>query len=790
MGTTESVYADQPSVVEEITAREYVPNIPRNNETPQVTPSNRRRRNPHTISPSNVSVTQPQLQYPPRLNATKIQPTFLLNGMILGMSKSGKRTLLQRLEGKEPDFTITTRPRESENSDMSTVVNTRYQPPSNLPLFNEHIQLQVTATKRPSDVTNDENEYNFFVLLINPRHDRAKSQKYISKRLNDVLRIQGYQKISKSSSSSVSSAEQFKPLCISVLRNFCDQIHDVDEGAIVQITDLITWTMEVLQEYSPSIEPLLQCIDTSLLNCYGLSALHHFIYQSYVQHKQYIVQRELHRIDDAIAMSRQTAAILIIPYEKYLDNIERLIQGGTGSTASSGNPSSNNSASSVGRYQSSRNDDETATTATSSGINASVGRRKIIQLPTDATNKATSLHGNEVPLRNRAMSSGSSSTLPSMQQSFDNPKDALEAFLESDDDSNTGNVDIVAKVDDDSDDEDDFYLDDSDTRKNYGKMTEDSISKSEMQQQEKIIPNKDDNSDVNFTKIERNANSDLKSTVETNNDIHDEGEHCKNNSEPSSPLCTVDDSHVSLGVEFANQNSMTEFDSPEPQNIGDKTTIDEQCSNNIGSPPPQVKIDESTHILVVSNTLLDSSTNEDFHHDSTHDNTRAGKPKTKKDIDNDDDDDIFIEEYEVDNDKELTQVKQQKEQDRIDIVTNHVHHDTEESNINGPISYEQVAETIDSPTRDANLNVKSNNEKAAKTTQGNATAEINNSTSNIGISDEARIALELARQDFERMIRQEESERVEASHDLKKKKKDKHKKKSTDKDGKKSKRHD
>jgi hypothetical protein len=761
MGTTESIFVE-PAVVEEIPSK-HAPDNHRINATPPLTPSNRRRRNPQISIPSDASILQQQPQ-PPRSNNSSIQPSFQLNGMVFGMSKSGKRTLLHRLEGREPDFTGNVRGRESVENDIPSVVNTRYQPSSNLPSFNEHLQLLVRASKKANELTiNNNDEYHFFVLLINPRHDRIKVHKYVSKRLHEILRIQGYEKITKSTSSS--RHEPIKPFCVSLLRNFCDLIKHAEEGTVIQISDLITWTMEVLQEYSPSIEPLLQCIDTSLLNCYGLSALHHFIYQAYVQQKQYIVQRELYRIDEAITVSRQKAATLIIPYEQYLDNIERLIQG---SASSSGIPSSNNS--------SSRNDDETASTATSSGINASSDRRRIIQVPKQ---QATTPNRDELSARNRAMSGGSSSTLPSMQHSLDNAKDALEAFLESDGNSddediaynrNIAKKGIAKEADDDTDEEDDFYMDDAENHKDVEKLIGAGLSKKEIQQTDANTTFSEHSLVYKATLMDGDSNTANTSNAEVNEGIPDED---NNYSESTQPLRT------SVSLVDSNQNRDVSIDVNIIENdVGEYKPVESELDNvnNEVTIPPH-KIDESTESLTDSNTQRNSGISVDVPEHSSNDK------------DDNDESEFFIVEGESEKDKKQIHLKQEDED---------VSNDTEENNIKHPISDEPSPKSIDSPTVEVDL--KTSNSKtvvnngvihSSTSTHATAIATSDDSTSNSKISDAARAALEIARQDFERMISQEEElERVEESNEKKKKKKDKHKKKGSTKEGKKSKQQD
>ena len=434
MGTTESVLLD-PETDEVGDSSLAQPSHDRNYVTPPGVGTPVHRTRISTESPSSVHhrrrphpSTDPRgvaLRHPPNGGMEPSQP-FHLHGLVLGSAKSGKRTLLQRLEGKEPDFSqnsrnpvghVDARNRDEAGAAIATVA--RYQVPPNFPTFDATILLHVHASKKVVDQT----LYDFVVLLIDPRHDGPKTQKYLHKRLKELVRVLA----GKSESGDFSSNQRQKPLCLIVLRNFRDLIQDRREETLISISNLTLWTMDVLQDVPIFMEtpPLLQCIDTSLLNCYGLSALHHFIYQAYVARKRYDLQPEWDRIGAAMVQARSTTRV--VSYEEYLE-----------STTSP--PASR---SSIG---SRRNmDEDTATTAASSGTPSASRRRSV--LPPDVA-------------RSRTQSGGSSSTLPSMQQSIDQAKDALEAFLESDSDDEMVSPKQEKEESDDESDEN-VFLDES-----------------------------------------------------------------------------------------------------------------------------------------------------------------------------------------------------------------------------------------------------------------------------------------------------------------------------------------
>lgn len=400
---------------------------------------------------------------------------FQLNGMVFGLSGSGKRTLLQRLEGKEPDFNAPRRRSKGTGdvdpkSEESVVASAPYLASPNWPMWEDRIQLKVQATRKASK--NNSANVDFYVVLIDPRHDRTKLGKYLAKSLHAALRNQGYGRDLPK-----------RPFCLCLLRNFRDLIPSDDVGCISE-SDLTAWTMEILESY-PDMDPaclVLQCTNTSLFNCFGLGLLHHFIYQTYLQRKQYDIDRELRAVQEAAARSRHEAPA-VASYDNYMLEIERL-------TSSNG-----------GRPRH-RNDDETATTATSSGA----GRRKIIPQRESSSS------------RRRASSGGSCSTLPSIQQSLENAKDALEAFLESDSDED----DDVRHQDAGSDDsdEDDLFYDESGLRndaKRFSSKDKHSFSENIPHYADKefktisrndFVGNEDSNSGESGSKIDESSQSD------------------------------------------------------------------------------------------------------------------------------------------------------------------------------------------------------------------------------------------------------------------------------------------
>lgn len=393
--------------------------------------------------------------------AAQTNPPLELSGMVMGMEATGKHTLMQRLEGKEPEFNTgggsrrgrhhhkrsdsavsnatSESPSAASNSRQQRIVTAPYQTPPNVPKWDDRIQLRVQAGRK---VISKHHPVDFYVLLVDPRHDRQKFEKYLSKTVTTALRAQGYGK----KTSDTEQQQKQHPFCLCLLRSFRDLLPEEDNGAtIIGESDLTAWTLQILQDCAPDLtDPVLQCCNTSLLNCYGLGLLHHFIYQAYVQRKRFDVELQLKQIQQAQTQALREAPAALT-YADYCAQVEQLVQ--------------NNGAAS--RRRGTTNDDETSTTSATSS------RRKMVGGVLPASPSASS------NARGRANSGESSSTLPSSAQPSLVPdaKDALEAFLESDSDDSTPPKDDDNNSSNSSDknDGEDFFYDESGMRYEAGK---------------------------------------------------------------------------------------------------------------------------------------------------------------------------------------------------------------------------------------------------------------------------------------------------------------------------------
>jgi hypothetical protein len=307
MGATESIfYEDEPSALSFDQSSASTPdrNRPRGDLVPQ----------------QHVSVDGARVARRPkrrsRAGTDSNLPPKILNGLVLGRPSSGKRTLLERLKGKDPflnqdGWNISTVDQSEEEVSSALVP---YQAPSGSPLW-DRLQIKV----RLSNEVLLESRIDFVVVMIHPRHDFNQLQSYLQQLISGLVKyfelsqrnqIDGVGQIGKSALS----------LCF--LLNFRDlEQKPQDQG--IQEAEVKQCVLGILQQYSDRLpnkeQLLLEFSTTSLFNCYGLSALHHFIYRSYLRLKQNELEQMLIEVGLQSTKHQETPRV---EYKEFLKILE------------------------------------------------------------------------------------------------------------------------------------------------------------------------------------------------------------------------------------------------------------------------------------------------------------------------------------------------------------------------------------------------------------------------------------------------------------------------------------
>jgi hypothetical protein len=382
------------------------------------------------------------------------------------MAQSGKQTLLQRLEGKDP-FSDSVVDDHSERSEIIAP----YLPPSNHQVW-DRIQLQVGVSRsvpasqsksNSSNGSSNSKAVDFAVVLINPRHDPVRLRAYLNETIRALLHLQGHKDMEEEEDDVAEKRNgDTAPVCLCLLLNFRDL--ESSSGQWMQESDVQALTMEVLQNYS-SLEPsrlVLQCGSTSLFNCYGLNVLHHFIYQCYLQRKRCDLEQFLDDVGQAQYSTRKAPSV---SYEEFLgiaqpsESKSPDKKKGKGKKAKKERKRDGASRKSSSKRAVIRDDEEvdpghgSEDDSVETNSDSQTGRRRIMP------NK-----GGARDAKAGAQSNGSSSRKEG--KSFVSTKEALEAFLASEDENeNNGSPPKALDRDDESENEDDDYFYDESGRR-------------------------------------------------------------------------------------------------------------------------------------------------------------------------------------------------------------------------------------------------------------------------------------------------------------------------------------
>jgi hypothetical protein len=309
---------------------------------------------PSRSRPNGASKTmaKPQKRRP----LSQAKPIKRMEGVVLGCPKTGKRTLLKRLEGIDP-FTINNNKANNENNkiddndnendididiDNSTEpsfpsITIPYKPPLDSTTW-DRIKLRVQYANNNFDDNEkmqQKNKIDFVVILINPKHPREMTKSHLTNVLHSYLDLLGHltdnaiekekEKMESSSSSKTSSTTNItEPFCMVILFNFRD--HQKEEGkdeishpAVTADTECLV--RETLRSRNvPEENIVLDLLETSLRNCYGLDGLHRFIYRTYLQRCRADIEKQLNIVQNRIQI---TDLVDIVPtkYDEFIEEI-------------------------------------------------------------------------------------------------------------------------------------------------------------------------------------------------------------------------------------------------------------------------------------------------------------------------------------------------------------------------------------------------------------------------------------------------------------------------------------
>ena len=278
-------------------------------------------------------------------NRPPTKPLRRIEGWLGGSTQTGKRSLLMRLQGRDP-FPPAQTPQpssSSSNRDPSDedTITVPYRPPEGCHSL-DRIQLHIKNMSKITPRNDDGGRLpDFAVILINPLdEDLGSVHNYVYQAVIQYATRLGYgdgnkqnndndgdngdendegkddnsptrtkdRNLKKDDNAKKKKEIQWssKPLCLCLAWNFRDLLNERHgkrqysmyterRDLLIQLVNNALKSLGVLPNQSK-----LVFIETSMKNCYGLDRLHQFIYRSYLELKRYELQRILLNVQDQI----------------------------------------------------------------------------------------------------------------------------------------------------------------------------------------------------------------------------------------------------------------------------------------------------------------------------------------------------------------------------------------------------------------------------------------------------------------------------------------------------------
>jgi hypothetical protein len=367
---------------------------------------------------------------------------------VLGGPQTGKRTLLARLQGSDPYASENQQERQ-----LASSVTIPYQPPDKKRCW-DRILLEVQAKK-----TARQQKADFAILLIDPKHELEKTRSHLIKTLSTILSQLGYhpqqkeQQLKEKEKEVKADPLSQEPVCLCILFNFRDfqRLQPQQKEELQRLVQQITY----VHYQVPQHKVVLQFAETSLRNCYGLNALHHFIYKTYLQRKETDLERQLYQVQTQIDTTEDLPPVMT--YNDFVKVLET--EGNEGKTPIP-RPTKKDTTVPPSIQESPQTRSSKPPT---SQIRKSAKPARTIPPPQQA---APAPRGRPAPRRTFVTDKKQPAAAPRIG------KNALEAFLASSSDEEEENnpkhkSKTLPPVDssDDEDDDDDFFYDESGNRR-------------------------------------------------------------------------------------------------------------------------------------------------------------------------------------------------------------------------------------------------------------------------------------------------------------------------------------
>ena len=206
MGATESVFEDTTTEPASTTSSSNAASVGQSSRDPI----------PSRSRPNGVTQTmmKPHKRRPP----SQAKPIKRMEGVVLGCPKTGKRTLLKRLEGIDPFTTINNKKKKTNDVENNKInddddddddndsidnftatessfpsITIPYKPPVDSTTWDRiKLRIQYANNNFDDEKIQTKNKIDFVVILINPKHPRDMAQSHLTNVLNSYLDLLGH----------------------------------------------------------------------------------------------------------------------------------------------------------------------------------------------------------------------------------------------------------------------------------------------------------------------------------------------------------------------------------------------------------------------------------------------------------------------------------------------------------------------------------------------------------------------------------------------------------------------
>ena len=248
--------------------------------------------------------------------------------------------MLQTKTKTKPTMAKQTGDKSDKETSLSITVPYK-SPPESVTLDRIQLHIQCCPSNHVEDYLKKQQhpqqqqpKVQFVVILISPKHKLETTQSYLERVIISYLDGLGYDDIGQNQDQNQDQQQPKgkrksndiinggEPICICILFNYRDLL----KTNFPSQKELQRSIQEIFEERNvvQQQKVLVDYIDVSLRNCFGLDLLHTFIYKAYLRQKQYDIEKQLYTIQSQIqtTINKNNNQKPPTSYEEFLSIIE------------------------------------------------------------------------------------------------------------------------------------------------------------------------------------------------------------------------------------------------------------------------------------------------------------------------------------------------------------------------------------------------------------------------------------------------------------------------------------